>query len=248
MEKVNFKNSRDLNLVGKFYSANSDKAVIMSHGFTGDKSEWGRFDKIAEALKKANYNVLSFDFSGCGESDDDSITVEKEVDDLKHAIDFIKKRGYKEIGLFGHSVGGLISLRNYNGDVKTMVLTAPVTDSGDTYAEEKFAPKQLKELEEEGYITKTRNKGIRRKFMIDKEYIIERKTLNQDNLLIPIKCPVLIVHGDKDDNVPLEWSRSAIKKLPQDSKLEIISGKDHDFVGSNEVIQLTVNWFKKHLK
>ena len=41
MEKINFKNSKGLNLVGNLYTTECDSVVIMSHGFTGDKSEWG---------------------------------------------------------------------------------------------------------------------------------------------------------------------------------------------------------------
>jgi len=242
MEAVNFRNSRGLNLVGDFYGADTGKGIVLAHGFTGDRHEWGRFDRIAEALNEANYGVLTFDFSGCGESDDDSISSEGQIDDLGCAIQYARDRGFRRLGLFGHSFGGLISLRNY-ADVETMVLTAPVTDRKRNYGEEKFSREQTDELRKKGYLVKTSDRGARRVFVISKDYVKERETLNQDSLLSPIKCPILIIHGDIDETVPVEWSKSAVRKLPEGSKLEIISGAGHDFVGSERVIEETIKWF-----
>ncbi|WP_425449315.1 hypothetical protein [Dethiothermospora halolimnae] len=36
----------------------------MAHGFTNNKSSQGRFDRIAETLKKQGFDVFAFDFSG----------------------------------------------------------------------------------------------------------------------------------------------------------------------------------------
>lgn len=49
----------------------------MTHGFTGNKEQFGKFKEIAENLNQAGFNALSFDFSGCGESGEDAITVKK---------------------------------------------------------------------------------------------------------------------------------------------------------------------------
>jgi hypothetical protein len=50
MEKVIFENSKNQSLVGHLYTSESESIIIMSHGFTGDKSEHGRFDKVAESF------------------------------------------------------------------------------------------------------------------------------------------------------------------------------------------------------
>ena len=246
-EIVTFQNSRKLNLVGDWYSANTKKCIIICHGFTGDRHEWGRFDKIAESFNKDNFNVLSFDFSGSGESDDDTVTVEKEVDDLKSAIDFVGNKDITDIFLFGHSLGGLVSLISYNEKIRTMVLTAPVTDKKDFYIEEKYGQEKVKEMEEKGNITLEFKKGPRKKFVIDKKYITERQLLDQDELLKPIKVPILIIHGGKDEDVPLQWSKTAIKKLPVGSKLEVLDDADHGFYEHiNKIIILSLQWFKKY--
>lgn len=245
MKRVTFKNSRGLRLVGRFYKGSSKSAVIMSHGFTGDKSEWGRFDRTAEALNKAGFTVFSFDFSGCGESEDDSLTVEKQVDDLQSAIDFIKQKGFKKLGLLGHSLGGLISLKNLNKGIRALVLWAPAT-APKMDIQSWYSRRQLKEMEDTGYLVKKRDMGVRRKFIIEKGMFDELASINQEKLLSKVKCPVLIIHGDKDDVVPVENSQQAMQYLPAGSKLEVIKGADHSFYEQlDKFIGHTVEWFKR---
>lgn len=96
MERVTFKNKSGLNLVGDLHKANSEKIIILAHGFTNNRSSQKRFDRLAESLTANQFNVLKFDFSGCGESDPAIIELEQEVEDLKSAINYVKEKGYKK--------------------------------------------------------------------------------------------------------------------------------------------------------
>lgn len=243
IEQVNIKNSRNLNLVGNYVHNGADGIIIMSHGFTGDKSEGGRFDKIASGFQQAGYDTMAFDFSGSGESDDDSLTVKKQVDDLDSVIQFIKQKNYHKIILFGHSLGGLVSFRDYSSDIYAIIATAPVTDKYKKRWEDRFSQSQIAELRETGKITYLRNKGIRRKIIIDGKLLREREQINQSNLLTGINCPVLILHGDKDDRVPLSDSQNAVKLLPN-GKLHIINDMGHDLQKLDEVIKISIDWLK----
>ncbi len=247
MKKINIKNSRKLNLVGDLYTTDSDKLIIMSHGFTGDRHEWGRFDQIAEAFHKMDYNVLAFDFSGSGESDDDSLTVTKQIDDLKSVIKYARDKGYQNIILFGHSLGGLVSFSCYDENIKAIVTTAPVTDKGDSnWRTNKFTKEQLEEFKETGQLVINKNSGPREYIVIDRQYLIEREEVNQKLLLRNIKCPVLIIHGDEDDGVPLKDSENAIKVLANKVELYVIKGEGHSFSDNiDTVINKTINWLSK---
>ena len=220
----------------------------MSHGFTGDKSEWGRFDKTAEALNKVGFTVLTFDFSGCGESENDSITVAKQVEDLHCAIDFVREKGFKKFGLLGHSLGGLISLKNLGRGIKALVLWAPATDPNKDI-QSWYSKGRFKEMEDTGYLVKTRGMGVRRRFVIEKGMFDELANVNQEKLLSKVKCPVLIIHGDKDEVIPLEKSQQAMQYLPKSAKLEIIKGADHEFYEQlDQFVKHTVAWFKMVLE
>src|SRR4030042_4720629 len=175
-EKVEFDNSHGRKLVGDFYPASSGEAVIMCHGFTGDRHEWGKFDKIAEAFNETGFNVLNFDFSGSGESENEAISVEKEIYDLKSAIKFMNGKGLFKIGLFGGSLGGLICLCN-SENVGEIVLTAPVTNKKDTYQEERLTSKGFSQLENGNFLYKygREEEVFRRKIVVDKKFIEERE-------------------------------------------------------------------------
>ncbi len=246
MEKVFFRNSTGLRLAGVFHNPPTDRrsVIIMSHGFTGDKDEWGMFPQTAAEFSDAGFAVFRFDFGGSGESDITSITVEKQTNDLKSAIDFVKEKGFDNIGLFGLSMGGLCSVLACGGDIKALVLWAPVTKAK--------TPTVLKngdlmsELKEKGYIV-IRNR-VGKEFRIDEKYLTERQSLNQKEILSRLNIPVLIIHGDRDDIVPVTHSKEAMAYLKKGSKLEIIEGADHGFNGFvPEVTDISRNWFIKEM-
>ena len=248
MDIVSFRNGRHLNLIGNMYVSNSKSAIIMSHGFTGDKFEWGKFDKIAYSLNHAGYNVLAFDFSGCGESDDDSLSLDKQIDDLNSAINYARNKNYQHLGLFGHSLGGLVSLRCYDENIKTIVMTAPVTDKVRYSWDKRYTKEQLEELAEKNYITKIRDKGVRRKIIIDRQMLIDRENVNQKQILEKIKCPVLILHGTEDALVPTEDSKNAMKYLSLESKLELIEKDNHSFEKLGLFLDKINLWYLKYLE
>jgi alpha/beta superfamily hydrolase len=69
-------------------------AIVMFHGFTGNKSESHRlFVHVAKALCNADFVVLRFDFRGSGDSDGEfeDMTVPGEVSDAREALTFLSK-------------------------------------------------------------------------------------------------------------------------------------------------------------
>lgn len=245
MEKIDFQNSKGLNLTGILHlpRKRTEYAIAVSHGFTATKDR-PRLIKLSESLSEAGFAVLRFDFGGCGESESRDITIKHQVDDLKSSINYLRKAGYTEIGLWGESLGGLISIRAYDKQIKTIVLHAPVTKARTPGAFK--GEEYLKELEEKGYVI---YKKDGREFNIPKEYSIELRSIDQKNILSKIECPVLIISGDKDDAVPLEQSKEAMQYLPKESKLEIIKDGQHHLNEKewDTVISLSVDWFKEYL-
>jgi alpha/beta superfamily hydrolase len=74
--------------------------------------------------------------------------------------------------------------------------------------------------------------------------------VDQERLLKPVQCPVLIIHGNGDDEerLLLENSRKAMPLLPEDSRLEVINGATHSFMGYlSEVEKLAADWLEQHL-
>ncbi|AOV94594.1 hypothetical protein AQV86_01555 [Nanohaloarchaea archaeon SG9] len=250
MEKVKFETSREdgenLELTGNYWKADSDAGVVLSHGYTGDKSEWGYLDFIARELNGSGYNVLAFDFAGSGESDDEPLRIDRQVHDLGVAREYLESRGVDNIGLYGHSQGGLVSLRN-SEDVEAIFLTSPVTDSLADYADDRLTEKQQRELEENGYWTKTREKGVRDKYVIDEEIIRQKENLDQEKLLSGTRCTVRIIHGTEDSVVPVEASRKAVQKL-ENADLKEVEGLTHSYdTKLDKIAEYAVEFFEKEM-
>lgn len=249
MNRVEFTNSKNLKLVGNLYPSVSNSIIIMCHGFLSDKYSRGRFERLIRVLNKSGFSALAFDFRGCGESDDDSITVDKEVDDLKSAITFVKSKGYKKIALYGHSLGTLICLKCCTSEIVTMVLSGALTDSMHYNWDEFFTKDQIQELNDKGYITQPMPGEIREKIIIDKQMLVDFELIDQKELLKNITCPILIIHGnnDEEENLLCERSKKAVSLLSNGSKLKVIDGADHSFLEHYDIlIDLANDWFIKH--
>jgi pimeloyl-ACP methyl ester carboxylesterase len=242
---------RGVKLSGIEQKTSSSRVIIMCHGFMSDKSARGIFDVIAQAFLDANLSVIRFDFSGCGESEDDTITIAKEILDLEAILTYVKSLGYTHIGLFGHSLGGLIcchALLKGDSQVRTAVLMAPVTRAVTYDWATRFTDEQLAELAQSGVITKHRTYGVRQKLVIDGTFLRERESVHQEELLRQIVVPICIVHGTDDERIPLLDSEHAMQYLPDDSRLEVIDGADHNFGQHLEILsQKSCAWFEKYL-
>jgi pimeloyl-ACP methyl ester carboxylesterase len=218
----------------------------MCHGFTSDKSSGGRFDRFANSFHQLGYSVLAFDFSGCGESDDDRLTIAKWVDDLHSAISFLKSKGYTNIALYGNSLGSRVCLQCYTAEISTMVLTGASTGPIKYNWDEYFTKEQMQELKEKGYITEHRRQ---RTVIIDKQMLLDFELVNQEELLKNVHCPVLIIHGnaDEEERRLCEITKQGMQWLSKDSKLEIIDGASHGFMDHLDIVEkLVTDWFLKY--
>lgn len=255
MKKIFIKNSKGLNLAADFYQSDSDKMIIMCHGFAYDRHEKdNKYDKIAEGFFKSGYSVIKFDFSGSGESGDGPLTISNQTDDLISVIKFVVDNNYNNIILFGGSLGGLTAFEAYDNNISAIVGLAPSTDKVDkSWRAKHFSKEETEELvktgkvyiEAKGYF---KAKGIRDKILIDKKYFEERENLDQEKLLENIKCPVLIFHSNNDPYVPLEVSERAVEIIGDNAELYFVKDAGHSFVDHTDVvISKTIDWLKEKL-
>jgi len=80
--------------------------VIMFHGFTGNINEKINIT-IAETLAKEGIASVRFDFNGHGKSDGDfeKMSLDNELEDARRIVQYVE-----QLGIYGHSQGGLISI------------------------------------------------------------------------------------------------------------------------------------------
>ncbi len=221
-------------------------AILLLHGFKGTKDEWGRFRKLAEALGREGFTNLRIDMRGSGESEGKfrEMTVYTEKEDALASIDYLMKQGYEKIGLVGLSLGGLVSLlASSETEISAICLWAPAI----YYKAEKHLRGKEKELEKKGYIIIFSSESGE-SFEVGKKFFETLNEINTNDTLKGVKCPTLIIHGNKDEDVPIDGSKRAIKLIDCKRELIIIPDADHCFYEQiDKVISLTVGWFKKYL-
>ena len=223
IEKRKFKNSKGSTLSAIYEGENRNaKVVVLCHGYESSKDkETNRL--LAEKLVERDISVLRFDFTGHGQSEGNmaDITPLQELDDLNCAV---KNLGKEDPGLYGSSFGGYIALL-YASDnsISALALKAPVSDYTD---------------KESSFVAARSS-----------QFFEDVKSINLYKKVKNISCPCLIIHGDRDDVVPLRQSKKLYQSLVCDKRLQVIHGADHDMKGEylEKTYNLIADFFKRNL-
>ncbi|MCS1350863.1 alpha/beta hydrolase [Mechercharimyces sp. CAU 1602] len=248
MEEISFYNRIGQRLVGTYYPKQTKKMIILVHGFVSDKSSDGRFEQIAECFAQ-DFAVLRFDASGCGESGEGIVTVASRVRDLNAALSWALSHGYDQLALYGHSLGSRICLEAVIPQVKAMVLTGALTGPMLYDWDTVLDVSELEQLQREGY-TSLRRESLRwrKEMFIEWQSLYDFAQIEQEQLLTPIQCPVLIIHGngDEEERALTHLSQSALHFLPASAQLHIIEGAKHHFYGFIQPIaQQALAWYRR---
>jgi alpha-beta hydrolase superfamily lysophospholipase len=131
----------NLELYGLLTSDKQDKILINIHGTASNFYEEDFIGSLAQELPKVGTAVLSTNNRGAGVYDayqKSGAAVEKFEDcllDIDAWIEFVLKRGFKEIFLSGHSLGTekvvyYMNYGKYKDKVKAVILFAPADSAG----------------------------------------------------------------------------------------------------------------------
>jgi fermentation-respiration switch protein FrsA (DUF1100 family) len=233
-------------------------AVLMCHGFTGNRMEAHfMFVKTSRSMAADGLATLRFDFRGSGESSGEfkDMSILTEVADALAAWEFLAGVDGVDAarrGLLGLSLGGAVASLLVGGLVSegraplACALWSAVADLEELWQ---------RRFEELGMI---RRKLIRFPISMGGFQVGERFFKDMKEAPKPVDAlgaagdvPVLIVHGSSDEAVPVgqarDYARACGKKR---AKLEVIRGADHVYNRPDwekKVIDVTRKWFKKKL-
>jgi putative redox protein len=201
--------------------------AVLGHCFTCSRHT-GILREIAASLTAAGIIVLRFDFSGNGQSQGrfDETSISKHIREMDVAIDLIRKNGASWIALVGHSMGGAISVlaAPRNPHVKAVAALAGRLTGFDPL--QFLSPAQIADLQQDGkvsFTSRNRNLGLGRSFFEDARRYSLPETLKTMTL------PILVVHGDLDEMIPVAEAHAAGRFNPNHIDLDIVSGADHMF-------------------
>jgi uncharacterized protein len=246
-EKVFFINPRGERLAGVLHhpqSGNSRGAVILCHGMESNK-ESGKLVFLSQALGQRGMLTLRFDFACVGESSGkfEDITYSGEMEDLKAAFSFIRARHAGKIAILGSSMGGTVALlfAAQNADVSTVVtVAAPVHP--ERFTSRLLTPEQIQQWRERRH---TFYHGQR----INVSLLHDLEQINVPEAVKRISCPVLILHGDMDDVVPVEEAHELHEYITGEKTLSILNGADHrfsDMLHMHRAISEAIEWLCEH--
>ncbi|HTJ89545.1 MAG TPA: alpha/beta hydrolase [Acidocella sp.] len=202
--------------------------VVFCPGFASDMGGtkamrlWAQAEKLGQAM-------LRFDYSGHGASGGafSDGCIGDWTADAAHVIATVVPG--REVLLVGSSMGGWIALllaRALGARVAGLLLIAPAPDFTELLMKPALTPAEQEALARDGLILPPSQYGeptpITAKLLAD----------GADHLLlnapIPIACPVHILHGMKDPDVPWELSLRLTERLETpDVRLTYVKDGDH---------------------
>lgn len=222
------------------------KMVILMHGIFSSK-DYNPVPQIAKGLAKAGIASIRFDFNGHGKSSGkmQDMTIEKEILDAQAVLNYVQSLPYvEEIGLLGHSQGGVIAsmfagVLSDAGNVPSgVVLIAPGTVIKEACQAGKFFNAKFDPANPPEYI---RCWGIMK---LGREYIVTTQNLDIIGTAAKYNGPVMLLHGDRDRIVPMWCSENLLKAYGDNAALKVISGENHTITRHRKtVIASAVEFF-----
>lgn len=231
---VQFQNHEGVTIRGQVHlpqNYDGRTALVYLHGFPG--TMMGSASRFLPLFTKLGFLCLRFDFSGSNTSDgkfEDKL-MSTEVQEIKCAIDFLEKNyHFKKLVLVGISTGAIDATLYGSKDkrVSAVVLLGGVSDLKHAVRYD-FNDQQVHDFWTKGYIRYNRPGSWYHRQKLKKAFYDEFFTLNLPKAIKKYKKPLLIIHGEKDESVPLFNAKQLYKLANRPKKLVIIKGADHRF-------------------
>ncbi|MBD3689809.1 alpha/beta fold hydrolase [Nanchangia anserum] len=178
-----------------------DAAIVFAHGFLTDRHAVGWFDKFGARYRACGYATLAFDFSGCGESADDIVTLEHAVEDLRAASGWVADEGFRRQIVHAHGTGATAALTARPTHTRCLVATSPVIEPRAIEWDQVFSASQLDQLETIGHTAIPNDvecENSREHFVISKQTLQDLSMADPVALLTDLPFPALLMFDDID--------------------------------------------------
>jgi len=201
-----------------------ERCVVGAHGLQSSK-ESEKMKMLGERLSSEGISFFRFDFRGCGESEGDESrsTLSERVSDLLTVMRFLREEeGMRRFSLVGSSFGGCVSL---------VVASSQSIEALVTLA----TPVRFEAERIEGF-NELYREDLRKYDLLKIASSVSR---------------IHVIHGERDEVVPVEDAHILYKAAQEPKKLTIIENGDHRFSDSEDrekIVDLSVEWIKKFMK
>ena len=235
--------------------------IIFNHGYI-PPAEYRTNEKYVsyfDRLVLAGYAVVKSDYRGHGESEGEaeggygSDAYSRDIRNLVATIRSDSRINPERVGMWGHSMGGHITLRNMVVDpnIKAGVIWAGVVASYPDLLNNWRRTNNSSPLPSASY------PGRRWRSILQEQYGTPEQnpefwnSISATNYLDQISGPVQLHHGTADTSVPVMFSRTLDQKLKEvDKVVELYEypGDDHNISQNfGTAMNRTIEFFKKYL-
>lgn len=219
--------------------------VIVVHGFKGFK-DWGFFPFVAEELTRHRLAVCRFNMSrsGVGESLDsfdrldlfEHDTYSTQIADLCTVARYAQSQVDLPTFLLGHSRGGGVALLAAQ---EIANLRAIVTWSAISHVDrwDEATVRAWREAGRRDEVNSRTKQVMRMSPRILDDYDANRERLDILAAVERIEQPILVMHGSRDESVPLSEARAIVERT-RDGSMTIIENASHTYNAIHPLIHV----------
>lgn len=235
------------------FNEETDKCqmVILMHGIFSSKNIVP-IPALARSLAKEGIASICFDFGGHWKSEGQmqQMTVGKEIEDALAMWEYAKSLPYvSKIGLLGHSQGGVVAsmtagiLASRGESPAALVLVAPGSVVQDACKGGRFFGAEFNPADPPEYV---KCFGMMK---LGRDYILSTQDLDIYGTAQAYTGPVRLIHGSKDNIVPLSCSEKFVETYTQEAELIVVEGENHMITRRlRKVVAHAVSFFATQLK
>lgn len=219
--------------------------VILMHGIFSSK-DFLPMPQLAKELARKGMASVRFDFGGHWHSEGQMInmTIAKELEDARAVYEYVSSLPFVSgIALLGHSQGGVVAsmfagiLSEEGRAPSALVLLAPGSVIKEACQGGHFFGNVFDPANPPEYI---KCFGM---FKLGREYMLSSQKLEIYETAAMYHGPACIIHGDKDNTVPL-WCSERYVQIYSNPEFHMIAGENHRFSKkTREMIGIVTDFF-----
>tara|TARA_B100000809_G_scaffold263392_1_gene316520 strand:- start:14044 stop:14802 length:759 start_codon:yes stop_codon:yes gene_type:complete len=248
--KITFKNKLGQALAAKIeFPAEAPKSfALFAHCFTCNKNLTA-IRNISRALNKCGIAVLSFDFTGLGESEGafENSNFSSNIDDLIAAATFLKTNYNAPEIIIGHSLGGAAVIFAAN-EIPSIKAVATIGAPSDPKHVSKLLKSGLDEINTTGEAVLEIGG---RAFKIQKQFLDDINEKNMEQALILLNRPLLVLHSPQDTVVEIENAAQIYKAARHPKSFISLDGANHMLTNKKDSIyigKMVATWSERYVR
>ncbi|MFQ5859890.1 MAG: alpha/beta hydrolase [Anaerolineae bacterium] len=230
----------DVAIHGIHLGERDDVLLVYCHGLFSSKN-YRRVPRFVESLSE-DFDAISFDFRGHGDSGGRCTLGREETRDLKAVIDYARQQGYRTIVAIGASMGGATVLRTFGqyGGLDGIVTIGTFADANHLQRLPTRLTLRFAFETDVGQTLARWTRGTR---------LGDRRAANQPlDFADRVHIPLLVIHGEWDPLIEPAQAAQIIDRAPEPNQLVIIPRGGHVSSHLNDKTRrLIVGWVRNEV-